>query len=351
MNKILLAVVCLCVMFCSCTSNRKSLEHWDKSFTVTRELVSEPLLGSELILGRPGALEYVDSSLFLYDGLGDSLFILIDLKDGNRVYRFGQKGQGVNEFLQPFAYGCLPSDTLLGVYDLFARKLRVVNPRQLKRGVEEYPVLYKDTLGSIGLYATRFGTYLGKGFYKDNMLSLSGDGMGRKFFFEYPFRDSRERDIPNHLRGMAYQGRLCSNRSLDRFVFAIDECPIFMFFSVTDTSIVKTYEWIGGYPEYRTEETEGSTSAPLSADNVNSFVGAYATDNYVYLLYSGQTFREVREKAFHGSTVYRLTWEGMPVDKLSLDYPTGLICVSPDDKILYSLADKDEVEIVQYVLE
>ena len=351
MNKILLAVVCLCVIFCSCTSDRKSLEHWDKSFTVTRELVSEPLLGSELILGRPGALEYVYSSMFLYDGLGDSLFILIELNEVNRVYRIGQKGQVGNEFLQPFAYGCLPSDTLLGVYDLFARKLRVVNPRQLKRGVEEYPVLYKDTLGSIGLYATRFGTYLGKGFYKDNMLSLSGDVMGRKFFFEYPFRDSRERAIPNHLRGMAYQGRLCSNRSLDRFVFAIDECPIFMFFSVTDTSIVKTYEWIGGYPEYRTEETEGSISAPLSADNINSFVGAYATDNYVYLLYSGQTFREVREKASHGSTVYRLTWEGMPVDKLSLDYPTGLICVSPDDKILYSLADKDEVEIVQYVLE
>ena len=47
----------------------------------------------------------------------------------------------------------------------------------------------------------------------------------------------------------------------------------------------------------------------------------------------------------------RISKSFAPVDKLSLDYPTGLICVSPDDKILYSLADKDEVEIVQYVLE
>lgn len=350
-RKVLFASLVLCVVLCSCTNNRDSLERWDKLFMVTRELVSSSLLDEELILGRPAALEYVDSSLFIYDSLGDSLFMLIDLNDENRVYRFGQKGQGSNEFLLPFAFGSLPSDTLLGVYDLYTRKLRRVNPRQIKKGVEDYSVLYEDSLGSIGLYATRFGTYLGKGFYKENMLSLSGDVMGRKYFFEYPYRDSHERGIPNYLRGMAYQGRLCFNTSLDRFVYAMGECPIFMLFSVNDSGIVKAYEWVGGYPEYKTEETEEATSAPLSADNINTFVGAYATDRYVYLLYSGQTFREVRERTFQGSVVYRLAWDGSPVDKLWLDYPSVMICVSPDNKVLYSLADKGELEIVQYPLE
>lgn len=337
-------------VFCACAGEKDRFARWDKTFTECRELQSVPLLDDELILGRIGAFEYVDSSLFIYDDLADSLFLLIDLKNQNRIYRFGQKGQGADEFLQPFSVCALNADTLLGVYDLFQRKLRVVNTRQVKRGVEKFPVLREDTLGSIGLYATRYGTYLGKGFYEKNMLSLTGDSMGRKYFFEYPYRDDRERDIPNRLRGMAYQGKFCSNQSLDRFVFAISEAPIFMLFAVDESDIIKNYEWIGGYPGYEVEETENSSAAPFSADNITSFVNACATDRYVYLLYSGKTFREAKDKAFQGTVVYRLTWEGVPVDKLLLDYPAAMICVSSDDKILYSMAEKGELEIVQYLL-
>ena len=352
MNKIINLVICVCIVsfLCACEGKRDKFLQWDKTFKEIKELQSTPLLKDELILGRPGAFKYIDSSLFIYDDLGDSLFMLIDLKDQNRIYRFGQKGQGGDEFLQPFTFGFLNPDSLLGIYDLFQRKLRVINTKQVKRGKEKYSVLREDSLGSIGLYATCCGNYLGKGFYENNMFSLTGDQMGRKFFFEYPYQNSRERSIPNYVRGMAYQGVLCSNLSLDRFVFAIDEAPIFMLFAVNDSSIVKTYEWIGGYPEYRVEETENSSSAPLSADNISSFINVYATNRYIYLLYSGKTFRKDRTKAFQGSVIYRLTWEGTPVDKLLLDYPSINICVSPDDEMLYSMADKGEIEIVQYIL-
>ena len=73
-------------------------------------------------------------------------------------------------------------------------------------------------------------------------------------------------------------------------------------------------------------------------------------DKYVYLLYSGKTAREADVRAYEGTVVYRLTWEGHPVDKLELDWPATRICVSPDDSVLYSLANKGETEIVQYLL-
>lgn len=109
---------------------------------------------------------------------------------------------------------------------------------------------------------------------------------------------------------MAYQGTLCSNRSLDKFLYAVCSAPIFMLFSVNKDGIEKTYELIGGYPNYVTEETGEYRSAPMSADNKMSFTMAYATDNYIYLLYSGKNFRDAGMDAFKANVIYQLSWNG-----------------------------------------
>lgn len=97
------------------------MSQWDQSFLECKHLVSTPLLEDELILGRPFTFQYVDSSLLIYDFLADSLFTLIDLNDNNRIYRFGQKGQGANEFLQPASFGFSSADSLCIPYMIFIR--------------------------------------------------------------------------------------------------------------------------------------------------------------------------------------------------------------------------------------
>lgn len=349
--------VCYFFLFCilgvcvSCGRNREAdFADWDRSFGDAEQLVSRSCLNEELILGHPFLIQYADSSLLIYDDIGDSLFLLVDLKEPDKVYRFGQRGEGKNEFLQVFAFCNMPSDSIIGVYDAYKHDLREINLRKVKRGNLELPVLFKDTLSSIKLSPTKYDTYLGLGFYENNMLSLTGDSIGRKFFFEYPYKDNREKAISNRLRGMAYQGTFCSNPSLDRALHVVSNAPIIMFYSVRKDKIEKTYEWIGGYPDYVTEETEEYRSAPMSADNVISFIMACATDKYAYLLYSGKSIKDAGVAAFKGSVIYRLSWDGSPIDKFETDYPLTNFCVTHDDKILYALADKGEVELVQYSL-
>lgn len=77
---------------------------------------------------------------------------------------------------------------------------------------------------------------------------------------------------------------------------------------------------------------------------------AYATDNYVYLLYSGKTFRDAGTNTYKANVIYRLSWEGKPMGKFEMDYPLTNFCVSDDDGILYALADKGELELVEYAL-
>lgn len=342
---------CMLGVFVSCVQKvEDNVADWDCSFGNAKKLVSKPCLDEDLILGRPFLIQYADSSLLIYDEIGDSLFLLVDLKENHRICRFGQKGQGDNEFLQVFSFCHTKSDSILGVYDAYRHDLREINLDKIRRGETDLPVLFKDTLASIKLFPTKYGTYLGLGFYEDNMLSLTGASIGRKFFFEYPYKDEREKGIPNRLRGMAYQGSLCFNCSLDKFVYAVGDAPIFMLYSVKEDRIEKTYEWVAGYPDYSTEETDEYRSAPMSADNRFSFITAYATDNYVYLLYSGKSIKEAGMNAFKADVVYRLSWDAKPLDKFELDYPLTNFCVSDNDSVLYALADKGELELVQYSL-
>lgn len=342
---------CMLTVFSSCVQKGVSnLADWDRSFGDARKLISKSCSDEELILGHPFFMQYADSSLLIYDDIGDSLFLLLDLNDNNKVYRFGKKGEGSNEFLQVFAFCNMGSDSILGVYDTYKRDLREINLCKVKRGNIDFPVVVKDTLSSINLSPTKYGTFLGLGFYEKSMLSLTGSSIGSKFFFEYPYQDDREKNIPNRLRGMAYQGTLCSNKSMDHFLYVVRSAPIFMLYSVEKDKIEKTYEWIGGYPEYKTEENESWRAAPMSPDNKTAFIMAYATNSYIYLLYSGKSIKEAGIGAFKANTVYRLSWEGKPNCKFELDYPLTNFCVSDNDDVLYGLADKGETELIQYAL-
>lgn len=350
-KKTFIFLLFLSMLLTSCNQSRSGKwEDWEQSFTVSQKLKPVPCMDEELILGGPVQMLYMDSSLLIHDVKTENLFWLIDVADKYKTYNFGRCGNAGNEFLQVGSVCKMNNDSVLGVWDSYRRNLQAINLKQVKRLEDDYPVIMKDTTSKfrIKLYATKYGNYLGLGFYENGMLSLSGPTMQTSYFFEYPYRDQHERMTSNRLRGMAYQGTLCANESQDKFLYAINSAPIFMLFSVSDNQIEKTYEWIGGYPTYKTEDTGNSFSAPISADNKMTFISAYATERYIYLLYSGKSFREAQMKALEANVIYRLTWSGKPVDKLILDYPVTLFCVSDDDKNLYALASKGELELVHY---
>ena len=123
-----------------------------------------------------------------------------------------------------------------------------------------------------------------------------------------------------------------------------------MLCSVQPEAIVRTYQWVGGYPIYRTEENEKYRTAPMSAENKMGFISAYATDRYVYLLYSDRTLKDYKEKAFMGNVIYQIDWDGNPVSKYETDLPLLQICVSNSDDMVYAIANREENLLVEFVL-
>lgn len=345
-----LLIVIIAIFLSSC-SEGDNMHKLDKSFLEAKMVSAIDCLDNELLLGKPYCIHYADSSIIIYDDLTDSIFTLIDLGNDNSVFRFGRKGEGSNEFLQVFSFCNLNSDSLIGVYDIFKHTLSEMNLRQVKQGIIHFPVVAKDSLMSIDMRPTKYGTYLGLGFYENNMFSIMRERSGAKYFFEYPYQDNQEKAISNRLRGMAYQGTLCSNKSLDKFMYVVRSAPIFMLYSVRENGIDEIYNWVGGYPVYQTEDTGISRSAPMSAENKQAFVSAYTTDKYIYMLYSGKSFKEAGLKSFSGNIIYQMTWDAKPVCKFELDVPIMNFCVSDSDNELYALADKGETLLVKYSLE
>ncbi|OUN80017.1 hypothetical protein B5F71_01810 [Bacteroides sp. An269] len=336
----------LCLSFGGCKQEQDGFSAFDSSFRNVRKVIVDNCIKSDLLLGRPFFIEYADSCVFIYDDLGDSLFVMVDLAERNCVYRFGTRGQGNNEFLQVASLHRMASDSSICTYDFYRHALSRIDVRNVKQGIKDYVVLKKDSLNSIDMLPTKYGSFIGLGFYENTMFSLLRENL-TDFFYEYPYRDSRERRISNRLRGMAYQGTLRSAPSLDKFVFAMNTSPIFMLYTIEKDKIVEQYRWIGSYPVYRTEETEISRSAPLDASRPVGFIYAYATDNYVYLLYSGKSMKDYQADAFTGNVIYQVDWKGNPVRKYVSDKALSTFCVSDSDEMIYAVAKDNEPTLVK----
>lgn len=88
----------------------------------------------------------------------------------------------------------------------------------------------------------------------------------------------------------------------------------------------------------------------MSAENKMGFISAYATDRYVYLLYSDRTLKDYKEKAFMGNVIYQIDWDGNPVSKYETDLPLSQICVSNSDDMVYAIANREENLLVEFAL-
>jgi len=74
-----------------------------------------------------------------------------------------------------------------------------------------------------------------------------------------------------------------------------------------------------------------------------AFIDGVATNNYIYLLYSGKYFNE--QNAFLGNSIYVYDWKLNPIRKINLNIDVVSIAISDDNRFLYSF-DKNTNNIV-----
>lgn len=323
----------------------------DSMFTQTDSIFHSVLNAHEHLWGTPFAMQYIDSLIFVYDEKSESgLFHLYDIKN-DTVTDFGRKGQGKNEFIMPMEFQ-ICNDTTATIFDYANKNLYCYNPKNIIEGELSFSICYKDTFPTtVKLFKTKYNTVLDFGFHENCMFMLKQmNGKIIKKSKEFPYRDMNEKRIDNRLRGMAYQGILRNNPSNDKFIYATNSADIIYFYKIDsmDVTPIRKYEF--NYPGYKPVQGNNSRSAPISTQNIKTFIDGTATDKYVYVLYSGKCFKDAGLRAFEGNVIYVFDWNGDAVKKYLLDIPVFRICVDKKGNTIYAFSNNPECVLTKFDL-
>ncbi|MDR1379882.1 MAG: TolB-like 6-bladed beta-propeller domain-containing protein [Tannerella sp.] len=342
MNKSVLLPVLGLVILSSCRSPEKKTSVISLTHTVCDM--------NGLMIGSGGYMVATeDSHIVGIDHREDFFFYCQDTNRPAAPYRFGKKGQGPDEFVHPFSLQYI-SDSLITTYDMSSRQFSEItlNPRSPRLKVSTLPFTADM---NFRILKTRHGRHVGLGIYREGMFQLY-DSQGNKvgYFFEYPYRDANEKNISNPVRAMAYQGKISANPSATRFAYAAACADIIHFYDIAEDDIRLIKKIETRFCEYVPDEYDGGTGAGITPTNRNGYVDLYATDNCVYALYSGKTFREDREKALESTLLRIYDWSGELLTEATLDVPCKFMCVSPDDETMWAIAEIPEPAIVRFDL-
>jgi len=302
----------------------------------------------EHYLGAGGFLAYLDGEVV---GVEMSkhlppFFHLAD-KDASesRFSFFGSRGRGPNEFLLPYSIQHITMRTV-GVFDAMSKVYCEFDvPR-----VGESPTIMKTIRfqsPASRMLKTAFDQYISLSFGEDMFTLSSSDGSTIDSFFEYPYQDGGERRV--FTRAYAYQGSLAANPSKTKFVYAPFRGEILHFYSIEKDRLTVIEKIENEYPLYKDDSHGETQGVSYDARGKNGYIALYATERFVYAIYSGQTVLEQTEKKsvnFEGEQLRVFDWSGTQVKEFRLDVPCSYLCVFDDDTRMWAIATAASGEII-----
>jgi hypothetical protein len=286
-------------------------------------------------------MDYALDTCFYYLGLENDMF-----------KRFGLRGQGPDEYLYPQLIQYI-NDTILGVYDAMKREYSwILNPITPDDHPKKGRTILFDQF-SFQILHTCFDQYVGMGPYENGMFELY-DSTGKRIncFYAFPYKDNDEKSINNRLRAMAYQGSTVLNPQKDKMAYACTHGDIIHFYAIKEHAIEVIKKIENSYPDYVPQTVGDGIAVAMKKENKVRYLSLYATDEFVYALYSGTSASEFlkNNKSFCGDLLYIYTWNGEIKRKVKLDIECLHICVTHDNKTLYAIAECPDPDLICFEL-
>ncbi len=343
----------LIVIVIGLTSCKNKEESLNKAFNETETLTHRAcFINSDYLMGSAGKMLIIDSLLVTLDQNNNNFFHFFHIEKEEYIGNYGTKGQGPDEFLQPFSlFYSSPKDFFS--YDIFDNSLKKIKIDSLEHGKIYYDkVISFNSIENSLVFPTKYGTYVGFGLYDSNMFKLidsSGKDIG--LFCEFPInKGTASKKIDNRNIALAYQGTLTMNSEKDKLVYAAVYGTILGFYDITGNSINENLLYVYDHPDFTVQNSNGGISSPITQETISAFRDIYPTENYVYTLYSGHKIAELREKAFSAKDIYVYDWQGVPIKHFITDIPINTIAITKDDKKMYAITYNPEPEIVVFDL-
>ena len=179
---------------------------------------------------------------------------------------------------------------------------------------------------------------------------LNSKGEYIKSFGNFP-NDKNESEIKSKV--LAYQDYMVCNPSLNRFATVCSSGAIFELYQIDTTpQLIKSYHDI--YPVYTNDSRPGYSSIRHGKENIIGYTDIYATDKYIYALYSGKKLEthsnEGMMNAKLTNDIFIHNWDGERICHLISDVKLFNLCVTDDDQKLIALGWKDDFNLYSFDL-
>jgi hypothetical protein len=317
------------------------------------ELINHGKTPENIFIEYGGLMASFENKLIGLDAKAGRPFYYLDYKEPDQLHQFGEIGQGPTDFITPFSIQYINRETY-GIYDVTKKSFtELALPEKNKEIAIKKEIQVEDKL-TFHLMKTACNQHIGIGSYEEGMfLLMDSTGNTISYFFNYPCKDNEEQQIGNRFRAMAYQGILIPDRKGDCFVYACDVGDILHFYKVEKDKIEPVKKEEKMYPIYRAVEREdGGYGAPMSRKNKIGYISGDATNEYVYLLRGNRSLEYFlsEKKEFETDNLVIYNWEGTLIKEIKLDIPCRYICVTPDNKKIWAIANTPEPSLVFFNL-
>ena len=325
-NVILLGCVLACLSACNT----------DKRDVVPQKLHLQTVCKKDFLMAAPIKLALCDTIIAILDSKMDTLVHLVDIKNRHYLGKVGVLGQGPNEFTAVTSFVAWRGDCLLldpnttafyrlhvGEHSYFEKLFQYVknNSRFHSRIVPLSDSLYVAT----GVYEE--GRFC--------LLDKKGEIICDKLE-EYPWKDKKERDMSGIVKSQLYSSNILVAPSGTKMLAYTKVGDLLSFYNVDGDSISLFKKRYLSFPEeYRYQDNH---FLGFSRETPFSYIDGVATENHIFLLYSGRTVQEYDLRTFYGNQVFVFNWDGEKVAKLTTDKDLSTIEISPTGDALYAIA-------------
>ncbi len=338
----------LFILVACTTKNAQSLEEYFNNSSI--QLRSQVVPVDSLFIGQVWDIEGFDNSLILLDEHQNKYFSLIDLKSNKLVKRFGEKGKGPQELLEPV---CITVDKAKNTFQMLLRnperfvEYSIDELRQNPHPVYKEKVRFDFMEESLFNIAPLYGSnrYIGTGLFHTGKYGITNKVGVLDTVIGKIQRPDDQMNIDNYKIGMVYQGITKSHPTQKKFVHVSTSCDLI---EIVDETDYKSKSFQSYFPKLKMQN--GTVSE--TRDSRVGFIALKVTSNYIYTVFSGRTINKEGGKAFLGNKLYVFKWNMKPVCSYVLDHDINCLFVSEDDKTMYSVAMvEDDMQLVKWEIE
>lgn len=230
------------------------------------------------------------------------------------------------------------SDGIITALDYRTGKLHELSSSPLSRGTS-IPTEIQLNPKTYHLAAVKGESFvISTGLYQDGRYRYYSEKSGKEhYYLPYP-KHPQYPNLSEKAKSMLYASTVLRLRPDNKaFVCTDMRSGIIDICQIENDCIKEICRHCFYYPKVKIIDTENKTDVAYYKDNIAGFQDVAVSDDRIYVLYSGKTYRKARQNISQCQTLLVFDWEGSLLYSVRLDSPVYKISFDIIENELYGL--------------